>query len=266
MFAKLLWKFSLCAMVASSCLHGAERTDLRLWYCEPARAWRESLFIGNGRLGGAVWGGVQNSRIDLNEDTLWSGEPYENINTNGLPALPEIRRLLLAGKELDAQKMVEANMLGRYNENYLALGSLRLDFNLAGEVTNYVRQLDLNTAIVRESFNVDGVRYQREIFASCPAQAIIVHVSASVPRRISFRASLESQLHHTNSVAQSFCRLVGKCPSYSDCYRKKTNSYDTGPHPRGMTFEGRHRSLYRKWSRRGAVRCGDAAVCGCHQL
>src|SRR5271165_2488093 len=55
---------------------------LRLWYRQPAAAWRESLFIGNGRLGGAVWGGVQHERIDLNEDTLWSGEPYENINTN----------------------------------------------------------------------------------------------------------------------------------------------------------------------------------------
>ena len=133
--------------------------DLRLWYRQPAAAWRESLFIGNGRLGGAVWGGVQQERIDLNEDTLWSGEPYENINTNGLAALPEVRRLLLAGKELDAQKLVEQTMLGRYNENYLALGNLRMDFPTVGEATNYCRELDLNTAVVRESFEAEGVKY-----------------------------------------------------------------------------------------------------------
>ena len=103
----------LCAVaVALGAFAAAPATDLRLRYQQPAKAWRESLFIGNGRLGGAVWGGAQRTRIDLNEDTLWSGEPYKNINTNGLPALPEIRRLLLAGKELEAQHLVEATMLG----------------------------------------------------------------------------------------------------------------------------------------------------------
>lgn len=212
-------------------------SELRLWYRQPAAAWRESLFIGNGRLGGAVWGGVQQERIDLNEDTLWSGEPYENINTNGLPALPEIRRLLLAGKELDAQKMVEANMLGRYNENYLALGTLKLDFSLHGDATNYVRQLDLNTAIVRESFEADGVRYEREIFASHPAQAIVVRLSSSARGKISFTASLDSQLLHTNLSAKNSCRLAGRCPSYSDAYHIKTNRYDACPNPKGMTFQ-----------------------------
>jgi len=212
---------------------------LRLWYRQPAKVWRESLFIGNGRLGGAVWGGAQQSRIDLNEDTLWSGEPYENINTNGLPALPEIRRLLLAGKELDAQKLVEQTMLGRYNENYLALGNLRMDFPTIGDATNYVRELDLNTAVVRESFEADGVKYIRETFASHPAQAIIVRLSASAPGKISFAATLDSQLRHTNSAGASFYRLVGKCPSYSDAYHRKTNSYDPGLNPKGMTFEAR---------------------------
>jgi alpha-L-fucosidase 2 len=213
--------------------------NLRLWYSQPAGAWRESLFIGNGRLGGAVWGGVQQSRIDLNEDTLWSGEPYENINTNGLPALPEIRRLLLAGKELEAQKLVEATMLGRYNENYLALGSLKFNFTLTNEATNYVRELDLNTAVVRESFEAGGVHYVRETFASQPAQAIIIRLTASSPGKISFTASLDSQLRHTKSSGDNYLCLFGRCPSYSDTYRKRTNYYELGPNPKGMTFEGR---------------------------
>jgi len=213
--------------------------DLRLWYRQPAAAWRESLFIGNGRLGGAVWGGVQQERIDLNEDTLWSGEPYENINTNGLAALPEVRRLLLAGKELDAQKLVEQTMLGRYNENYLALGNLRMDFPTVGEATNYCRELDLNTAVVRESFEAEGVKYVRDIFASQPAQAIIVRCTASKPGKMSFTASLESQLRHTNAAAKSFYNLTGRCPSYSDSYRIRSNHYDDGVNPKGMAFEGR---------------------------
>ena len=65
---------------------------LTLWYRRPARRWTEACVIGNGRLGGMVWGGAKRERIDLNEDTLWSGEPYDNLNPNGLAALPEIRR------------------------------------------------------------------------------------------------------------------------------------------------------------------------------
>ena len=218
---------------------GANSTNLRLWYRQPASVWRESLFVGNGRLGSAVWGGVQQERIDLNEDTLWSGEPYENINTNGLKSLPEIRRLLLEGKELEAQRLVETNMLGRYNENYLALGDLKINFPLAEAVTNYQRELDLNTAVVRESFEAGGVKYSRDFFASQPAQAIIVRLTASAPGKIFFTASLNSQLRHTNSTGKNFYRLTGKCPSCSDSYHKHTHTYDDGPNPKGMTFESR---------------------------
>lgn len=229
--------------------------DLRLKYLQPAEKWTQALFIGNGRLGGAVWGGVQRARIDLNEDTLWSGEPYENINPDGLPALPEIRRLLLAGQELDAQRMVEAKMLGRYNENYLALGHLQVDFPLPA-ATRYQRELDLSTAVVRESFEADGVKYLRETFASHPARAIVVRLTASVPGKISFTAALDSELRHTTAAGEKSYVLTGKCPSYSDCYRKRTNEYDAGPNPKGMTFEGRLSAA----AEGGSVRYTDAGV------
>ena len=246
----------MLALCIGSSVRGADENDLRLWYQQPAKAWRESLFIGNGRLGGAVWGGVQQERIDLNEDTLWSGEPYENINANGLKSLPEIRRLLLEGNELEAQRLVETNMLGRYNENYLALGNLKIDFSLADAATNYQRELGLNTAVVRESFEAGGVKYTREIFASQPAQAIIVRLTASAPGKISLTASLDSQLRHTNFAARNFYRLTGKCPSYSDCYRKRTHTYDDGPNPKGMTFESRLAAN----AEDGQIRYTDAGV------
>jgi alpha-L-fucosidase 2 len=175
----------------------------------------------------------------LNEDTLWSGEPYENINPKGLAALPEIRRLLLAGKEADAQRLVEGTMLGRYNENYLALGALTLDFPLTGAVQNYRRELDLATGVVSVSFESAGVKYRREIFASHPAQAILLRLTASQPGQISFTAGLGSGLRHELKAEAGSFRLTGRCPSHSDAYHVRTNSYDAGPSPRGMTFEAR---------------------------
>ena len=239
------------------CLAGAAGADdLTLKYAQPASHWTESLFIGNGRLGGSVWGGVARERIDLNEDTLWSGEPYENINPNGLPALPEIRKLLLAGNELAAQRLVETNMLGRYNENYLALGDLQLDFPVTNAV-NYARELDLNRAVVRERFTSDGVQYVREIFASHPAQLIVVRLTASVPGKISFTASLDSQLQHQTVADKKSFRLTGRCPSFSDSYHKHFHIYEDGTNnARGMTFEGRLTAT----AEGGKIRYTDAGV------
>lgn len=213
--------------------------DLRLWYRQPAAKWSQALFIGNGRLGGAVWGGVSQERIDLNEDTLWSGEPYENINSKGLAALPEVRRLLLSGHELEAQTLVETDLLGRYNENYLALGALHLHFPALLAATNYERELDLNRAVVKETFATGGVAYTREIFASHPADVIVVRLTASAPGCLSFTATLDSQLPGTNQAGADFYELTGRCPSYSECYHKRVRVYDTGPNPKGMTFAAR---------------------------
>ena len=91
--------------------------DLTLKYLQPASRWTEALPIGNGRLGAMVWGGAASERLDLNEDTLWSGEPYDNLNPDGLKALPEIRRLLLVGNDKEAQRLVERDMNGKYNES-----------------------------------------------------------------------------------------------------------------------------------------------------
>ena len=227
---------------AGNNIHAATNSpenNLRLWYCQPAAKWSQALFIGNGRLGGAVWGGVSEERIDLNEDTLWSGEPYENINPLGREALPEIRRQLLAGHELEAQRLVETNLLGRYNENYLALGNLEVNFAPSLAASNYVRELDLSRAVVRESYEFSSVKYVREIFASQPAQALVVRFSASAPGKISFAATVDSQLRHATEAGKDFFQLTGRCPSYSDSYHRHTNYYDPGPQPRGMTFASR---------------------------
>jgi hypothetical protein len=177
-------------------------SPLTAWYQRPAARWSEALPMGNGRLGGMVWGGVAGDRIDLNEDTLWSGEPYDNLHPKGLAALPEIRRLLLAGKNGEAQELVERDMNGRYNQSYQPLGDLQVDFSVTGEVPGYRRELDLQTAVTRTTFLHDGVRYTREVFASFSAQAIVIRLSADKPGSVSYQASLGCQLHHTTKAGQ----------------------------------------------------------------
>ena len=213
---------------------------LTLWYRNPAKRWGEASVIGNGRLGGMVWGGVNQEKIDLNEDTLWSGEPYDNLNTNGLAALPEIRRLLIAGKNGEAQRLVEQKMNGNYNQDYLPLGDLKVKFAATKEVSDYRRDLDLNDAIARVQFNREGVHFTRETFASQPAQAIFARFAADKPGKISFTASLGCQLHFSSKAGPGYLRLAGRCPAHADpSYHGGRIVYEDGPDGRGMRFETR---------------------------
>lgn len=221
-------------------------TPLTLWYRQPARRWVEASVIGNGRLGGMVWGGVTRERIDLNEDTLWSGEPYDNLNTNGLRTLPIIRALLLEGKNSEAQRLVEQNMNGKYNQCFQPLGHLDLAFPFTGEVRHYRRELDLSTAIARTSFQHDGARFTREVFASYPDQAIVVRISCDQPGKVSFTARLDTQLRQTGQSQPGVfhlsepgeIRLSGRAPVHADPhYQGRQVIYDDAPDGKGMRFE-----------------------------
>ena len=213
---------------------------LTLWYARPATRWTEAAVLGNGRLGAMAWGGVAEERIDLNEDTLWSGEPYDNLNTNGLAALPEIRRLLLAGKNSDAQRLVEQKMNGRFNQSYQPLGEIHLAFPIAGELSDYRRELSLDEAVARVQFTKDGVQYTREAFVSQPAQAVVMQIAGDLPGRVSFTASLASQLHGACRAEAGQLRFAGRCPAHADpSYVGQGVRWEDGPDGRGMRFEMR---------------------------
>ena len=212
---------------------------LTLWYQAPAKRWVEASVIGNGRLGGMVWGGVGLERIDLNEDTLWSGEPYDNLNPKGLQALPEIRKQLLAGNNDEAQRLVEQNMNGKFNESYQPLGNLTIKFPFADEVSGYRRDLDLEQGIARVQFVHEGTRFTRETFASFPDQAIIVRLQADKPGQTSFTATLDSLLHHQLGADPACLRLSGRAPFHADSYGNKEVVYEDAAEGRGMRFEVR---------------------------
>ena len=141
--------------------------DLALWYDEPAGTdWLRALPIGNGRLGAMVFGNVDTERLQLNEDTVWAGGPYDSSNTRGAAALAEIRRLVFADQWTQAQDLINQTMLGNPVGQlaYQPVGNLRLAFGSASGASQYSRTLDLTTATVS-----DDVRAERR---AVPARGV----------------------------------------------------------------------------------------------
>jgi alpha-L-fucosidase 2 len=166
--------------------------DLSLWYRQPAQQWTEALPIGNGRLGAMVFGGTQHERLQLNENTLWSGGPYDPDNPDALAALPEARRLIFAGKYKEANDLIGQRMMGKplRQQSYQPVGDLLFDFAGHDKATDYRRQLSIDTAISTTTYRVGDVQFKREVFASHPDQVIVVRLEADKPGQLSFTASL----------------------------------------------------------------------------
>src|ERR1700733_9180954 len=166
--------------------------DLLLWYGEPAHEWTQALPVGSGRLGAMVFGGPDLDRLQLNEDTLWGGGPYDPNHPDALAALPEVRRLVFEGKYREAHDLAEARMMARplLQMPYQVLGHLEMAFPGMSAVERYRRELRLDTAVARTTFTCRGVAFQREIFASPVDQVIVVHLSADAPGRITFDLSM----------------------------------------------------------------------------
>ncbi|KWV30198.1 glycosyl hydrolase family 95 catalytic domain-containing protein [Micromonospora rifamycinica] len=169
--------------------------DLALWYDEGAGTdWLRALPIGNGRLGAMVFGNVDTERLQLNEDTVWAGGPYDSANTRGAANLAEIRRRVFADQWTSAQDLINQTMMGNPGGQlaYQTVGNLRLAFGSASGVSQYVRTLDLTTATVTTTYLLNGVRHQREVFASAPDQVIVVRLTADRANAITFSATFDS--------------------------------------------------------------------------
>jgi alpha-L-fucosidase 2 len=164
----------------------------RLWYEQPATNWNEALPIGNGKLGGMIFGGIWKEQIQLNEDSVWYGGPTDRHNPDALPALPEIRRLLLEGKLKAAHRLAAAALSGvpETQRHYAPLGDLLLALDHQGDVEGYRRELDLEAGIARVQYKTAGITYTREMFASFPDQAIIVRIQADHPGAIDLSGRL----------------------------------------------------------------------------
>ncbi|HWW77432.1 MAG TPA: glycoside hydrolase family 95 protein, partial [Pyrinomonadaceae bacterium] len=167
-------------------------SELRLWYRQPAAQWTEALPVGNGRLAAMVFGGVESERIQINEETIWAGERRDRVNPEGARALPEVRRLLFAGKPNEAEALAEKNIIAvpKRLPPYQPLGDLLLAFSSQGGASDYVRELDIDAAVARVRYLQGGARFTREVFASAVEQVVVVRLTCDRPGRISFSATL----------------------------------------------------------------------------
>jgi alpha-L-fucosidase 2 len=215
-------RFSLCLFIGlvlnlASCKKPqTDTTPLKLWYQQPANAsviddadgwkddpeWLKALPLGNGSLGAMVFGDVNKERIQLNEESMWSGSVNDNDNPLAYPALATIRQLLFEGQYKEASELTQKTQVckgqGTGHGNganvpfgcFQSLGDLWIDFENQSSYQNYYRELDLEEAVVRVSYTCEGVDYNREIFVSHPDQIMVIKLTASKPGSISFKSTL----------------------------------------------------------------------------
>ena len=176
---------------------------LLLWYDRPASRWVEALPVGTGRLGAMVFGGIQRERLQLNEDTLWAGGPYDPNNPDALAALPEVRRLIFEGKYMEAHALAKARMMAKplVQMPYQTPGDLLLSFPDVADIARYRRELDLDAAIARTTFESGGATIVREVFASPVDQVIVVRLTSDKPGRVSFDVTMSSPLQAARQAA-----------------------------------------------------------------
>ncbi len=186
-------RFLMAVFVLQSVL-SVQAADLKLWYDRPAKYWVEALPLGNGRLGAMVYGVAEADTIQLNEDTFWSGSPYQNVNKNAKSNLPVIRKYINEGNYIDAQKLALDNIIADRNitshgQVYESIGNLILNFPGHETRSDYKRELDLTKAVATVKYKVNGVEYTRETFTSFTDQLVIIRITAGKKGQITFNTS-----------------------------------------------------------------------------
>jgi alpha-L-fucosidase 2 len=211
------WIAPALVALGFACAAPAHRPfPLKLWYAQPADAsvpdvkegwrndpeWLKALPVGNGFLGAMVFGDVNRERLQLNEKGVWSGSPDDNDNPEAFASLGRIRELLFAGNYKEASDLTLETQVckgaGSGNGNgaeapfgcYQTLGDLRLDFGTDAAYDEYRRELDLERGVAAVAYRQNGVRFRREVFASFPDRALVVHIAADKRGAVSFKASL----------------------------------------------------------------------------
>jgi len=195
----------------------SSKTDphLKLWYTQPASAWEEALPLGNGKTGAMVFGGIRHERLQLNDNTLWSGYPEAGNNPNGPVYLPLVRKAVFDGDYAQASAFWK-KMQGPYSARYLTMADLFLDVALKDTVAvKYSRSLDLGTATAAVVYTAAGVTYTRETFISHPDKVLAIRLTADKRKSISFKTFLHSKLKSTvTTPANDELVLRGKAPLF----------------------------------------------------
>ncbi len=179
-----------------------KQPDVKLWYTQPATNWLEAIPVGNGRLGAMVFGGTYRERIQLNEESIWAGQPLNNNNPEALKHLDKLQQLLISGKVEEAYKLVGKYYIGTPPRvrSYQPAGDIIIISDSTGPITGFKRELILETGIARTTYKIGNTKYIREVFASAPDNIIVIHVKAEGPGKIDSEIFLSREKDATVSV------------------------------------------------------------------
>ena len=220
---------TLVAASASQAHAATPSPGFTLAYDQPATRWTEALPIGNGRLGAMVFGGTEDERLQVNEGTLWGGRPHDYTNPEASARLADIRRLIFAGKVDEAEKLADA-VMGRPKllMPYQPFCDVRMHFPGHGQATAYRRELRLDDATVETRYTIGATEFRREVFASFPAQVLVIRLTASRPAQIDFSIGMDSPHQGTlvESTAPGTLQLTGQVQPRQNPARSWTGSWD----------------------------------------
>jgi alpha-L-fucosidase 2 len=227
-----------CASAAA-----AADADPRLWYTKPAGVWEEALPVGSGRLGAMVFGIPADERIQFNEDTLWTGKPHDYARAGAADVLKPIQDLIFAGEISDAVALVRARFLSDpvRQKAFQPFGDLHLRFPGHEAATDYVRELNLRTAVAITRYRVGQTHFRREVFASYPDNAIVIRITADQPAAVTFTVGMDSphKLAQTTAIGPDSLCMTGQVldlvPPYEPGVRfqSRLRAIPTGGHVAG---------------------------------
>ncbi|MGO4771466.1 glycoside hydrolase N-terminal domain-containing protein [Flavobacterium sp. W22_SRS_FK3] len=225
MNSKFLKSVSLVLVFSFIHIKGNAQSSHILSYNQPAEFFEESLVLGNGKLGATVFGGVDVDKVYLNDATLWSGEPVNaNMNPDAYKNVPAIRAAL---KNEDYKLADELNkkLQGYYSESFSPLGTLHIShFKKDTKATNYYRELDINNAVSKINYEIEGVKYTREYFVSAPDQIMAIKITSSKKSNLNFLIDFESLLKFKTDVSTKELKINGYAPYHAEpSYVKSDN-------------------------------------------
>ena len=202
-------------MMLAVCLTALSATaqQHKLWYDKPATHWLEALPIGNSHLGAMVYGGTDSEEIQFNEETFWSGSPHHNNSEEAKAHLQEVRDLIFAGKEMEAHEIIDQHFFkGPHGMRFLPLGSVKLSFDYQGQTVpvDYRRELSLADALCTTTYEANGIRYERTVFASQADDVIVVHLKVDKEGTLAFNLGFDSQLQAEQQVSNHQLTAVVK--------------------------------------------------------
>jgi alpha-L-fucosidase 2 len=219
--------------------------------------WNEALPVGKGRLGAMIFGGMAEEHLQLNEETLWTGGPYDPVVRGASSALPEIRRLLFSGDVARAHDLFGRRLMGVPYEQmkYQPLGDLLLSFPGHATGSSYRRELDVDDAVARVTYHVDSVTFTRTLFASAVDGLLVMRLTADRPGAITFTAVLHGVRNQTHSnygteyfqmdeMPPAGLRLTGKNSDYLGIPGRLTYEAQVRARASGGTVRTTYRTLH----------------------